>query len=96
MPAFFIATTRIKNPEKFQDYAGKATQSFARFGGELVVRGKAVETLAGKSKHQAVGVVRFPDMEALTAWYGSPEYQALIPLRKKAAHMTITAYEEPA
>jgi uncharacterized protein (DUF1330 family) len=96
MTAFFIATTTVKDMEKFQDYAGKAAQTFAPFGGELVIRGTADQTLAGASNHQAVSVVRFPDMEALEAWYRSPDYQALIPLRDDAAQMTLTTYQEPA
>jgi len=86
----------IKDAEKFQEYAGKAAQTFAPFSGELVVRGKAGDTLAGSSTHQAVGVVRFPDMAALKAWYRSPDYQALIPLRDDAVDMTLVTYEEPA
>jgi len=94
MTAFFIATMTVKDGEKFQEYGGKAAQTFAPFGGSLVVRGKAGDTLAGSSNHQAVGVVRFPDMEALKAWYHSPDYQALIPLRDEAADMTLVTYEE--
>jgi len=96
MPAFFIATTTVNDTEKFQEYAGKAAQTFAPFGGEMVIRGKAGDTLAGHSDHRAVGVVRFPDMAALKAWYRSPDYQALIPLRDDAAQITLVTYEEPA
>jgi uncharacterized protein (DUF1330 family) len=30
-----------------------------------------------------VVVIEFPNMEALNAWYSSPEYQPLIALRKQ-------------
>lgn len=96
MTAFFIATSVIKDAEKFQQYAGKVGPTLAPFGGELVIRGKAGETLSGTSNHQGVGVVRFADMEALNAWYRSPDYQALIPLREEAAEMTLVTYTEPA
>ncbi len=95
MAAFFVATSRIKDPQKFADYGSKAGASIAPFSGELVIRGKSVDTLAGGSDHQVVGVVRFPDMAALRAWYRSPDYQALIPLRDEAAEMTLVIYEEP-
>ena len=95
MTAFFIATTTVKDAEKFQEYAGKAAQTFAAFRGKLVTRGKVENTLAGDSNHQAVGVVSFPNMEALNGWYQSEEYQALIPLRDAAANMTLVAYSEP-
>lgn len=96
MSAFFIATTTIKDAGKFQEYASKAAKTFADFGGELVTKGKAEIALAGESDHQAVGVVRFPDLDSLNGWYRSPAYQALIPLRDDAANMTLVAYSVPA
>lgn len=96
MTAFFISTVTIKDAEKFQQYAGKAAQTFAAFGGELMLRGKAGDALAGSCSHQAVGAVRFADMDTLKTWYKSPDYQALIPLRDEAADMTLVTYQEPA
>ncbi len=96
MTAFFIAATSIKDMEKFQKYAAEAGKTLAPYGGELVLRGKAEKTLVGHAEHQAVGVVRFADMDALNNWYQSAAYQALIPLRESAADMTLTAYNEPA
>ena len=96
MSAFFIATSIVKDAEKFQEYAGKAGQSLAPFGGTLLTKGKAEKTLAGDSDHHVAGVISFPDMAALDGWYQSPEYQALIPLRDSAADMTLVSYSVPA
>lgn len=92
MSAFFIATSIIKDMEKFQEYAGKAGQTIVPFGGQLVTKGKAEKTLFGQSTHDVVGVIGFPDMDALDSWYQSPEYQALVPLRDSACDMTIVAH----
>jgi len=92
MSAFFIATVTVKNPEKMQAYAKAAADTFAPFGGEITLRGKAVATLAGDLDHENIGLVRFPDMDSLNRWFSSPAYQAIIPLRKEAADMTIVAY----
>lgn len=96
MPAFFVATVSVKDAGKFQDYAQKAEATFAAHGGELVLRGKAEAVLAGVLAHQAVGIVRFPDLGSLQAWFQSQAYQALIPLRDAAADMTIITYSMPA
>ena len=96
MSAFFIATSTIKDPEKFAEYGTKAGASLAPYGGKLVIKGKAAKALAGACNHQAAGIIRFADMETLNAWYQSPEYQALIPLRNEAVDMTLITYEEPA
>jgi uncharacterized protein (DUF1330 family) len=95
MSAFFIATVKIKDQEKFQEYASSTGPTLTPFGGELLKRGKAVSTLAGSSDHQMVGIIAFPDIDALDNWYQSDAYQALIPLRDSAADMTLTTYVEP-
>ena len=95
MPAFFIATSKIKNPDKFAEYGTKAGKTLAAHGGKLLIKGKAAETLAGHTDHQAVGVICFDDMQALKTWYHSNDYQALIPLRDEAVDMTLTTYEVP-
>lgn len=95
MAAFFVATSRIKDPKKLAEYGAKAGATFAPFGGELVVRGKTGDVLTGASDHQTVAVVRFPDTAAVKAWYQSSDYRALIPLRDEAVDMTMVSYEEP-
>jgi len=95
MTAFFVATSRIKDPQKYAEYGANAGATFAAFGGQLVVRGKAGDVLAGASDHQTIAVVRFPDTAAINGWYNSPAYQALIPLRDEAVDMTLVTYEEP-
>lgn len=95
MSAFFVATVRVKDPARFQDYAARAAETFQPFGGQPVLRGRAEGALAGTADHQAVGVVRFPDMRSLNDWYGSEDYQAIVPLRDAAADMTIVAYTVP-
>lgn len=92
MTAFFIATVSIKNPEKFQQYAAKAGETMAPFGGEAVLRGKSEKSLTGTTDHQAVGIVQFANMGQLNQWYNSDAYQAIIPLRNEAADMTIVTY----
>ena len=40
-----------------------------------------------------VVLLRFPSMAAAKAWYDSPAYQAVIPLREKAAKWRVTIVE---
>lgn len=96
MTAFFIVTTSVKDPEAYQAYTKSVGPTLAPFGGKAVLRGKADGVLAGVLTHQLVGIIEFPDLDALKAWHGSEAYQALIPLRSKAADMTITTYTVPA
>ncbi len=97
MTAFFVATAKVKSPEKFQEYASKAGASIAPHGGELVLRGKADDVLVGSiAKHETVGIIKFPDADALSNWFNSAAYQEIVPLRNEAADMTISSYIVPA
>lgn len=95
MTAFFVATVTVKDPAKFQEYAQKAGETLASYNGEPVLRGKANDALAGHVDHQAVGIVKFPDHGALSAWFHSDAYQMIVPLREEAADMTIVTYSVP-
>ncbi|VAW78618.1 hypothetical protein MNBD_GAMMA13-695 [hydrothermal vent metagenome] len=95
MSAFFVATSSIKDPEKFQLYAKKAGETFSRHAAEPVLRGKFEGILKGNADHHVVGIIKFPTVEALREWYDSDAYQALVPLRDEAADMTVCVYSVP-
>lgn len=95
MTAFFIATSRILDVEKYKQYGSKAGPTFAEYGGKLVTKGKTQEALDGKADYDVVAVVSFPDMEKLNEWYHSDAYQQLIPLRNQAAQMTLVSHIIP-
>lgn len=96
MSAYFIgAITKILDAEAFAEYASKTGATFPPFGGELLLRGKNAQDIVGENNQLATVVVRFPDMDAIHAWHDSDAYQALVPLRKKAIELTITAYQAP-
>lgn len=96
MTAFFVAHVKIKDPQKFQEYAQKAGETLVPHQGELVLRGKKDDVLAGHTDYQAVGIVKFPNPNALMAWFNSDAYQAIVALRDEAADMTIVTYSVPA
>jgi len=96
MTTFFVATATVKDPQKFQEYAKKAGETLVPHQGELVLRGKKDDVLAGHADHQTVGIIKFPSQDALKAWFNSDAYQAIIPLRNEAADMTIVTYSVPA
>ena len=49
--------------------------------------------LSGEHPHLDTVVIRFPDAKAAAEWYGSPAYQAIIPLREQAADVVLISYE---
>lgn len=93
MSALMISTITVKDPAKFQEYLAKTQEVARTFGAEIVFRGKLDRVLNGNGDHQLVVVARFPSAEKLNAWYDSPEYEPLIPLREEGSHMNMTAYD---
>ncbi|MCI4662010.1 MAG: DUF1330 domain-containing protein [Neomegalonema sp.] len=98
MSAFFIAIVTVKDPEKFKEYVASAGQTMAPFEGRFLTKGNAVDQSRATSfdlpaSHDAAGIFEFPSLTALKAWYASPDYQALIPLRTEAGDFTFTSYE---
>lgn len=90
--ALFVALVSVNDPERFLEYAGKAKETITAHGGEIQIRAQAESALTGELNHKSLAVIGFPDMNTLTKWYDSPEYQALIPLRDQASKMDITTY----
>jgi uncharacterized protein (DUF1330 family) len=93
MSAYVIGHITVKDPDKWQRYRERVPATLAAWGGEVVLRGRRVAVLSGDHAHADTVVIRFPDANAASAWYGSTEYQALIPLREEAASMVLICYE---
>ena len=93
MPAYVIGHITVKDPEKWAEYRSRVPATLEVWRAELVMRGRRIGVLSGEHEHNDVVVIRFPDAGAVTGWYTSPTYQALIPLREQAADMVLVSYE---
>ena len=94
MAAFLSVTIHVKDQVKLKQYISQVPATIAKHGGVKVSRGKVKNVLNGEAPYQLAAVFRFPNMDALDAWYASDEYQALISLREESADMNIVALEE--
>lgn len=61
-------------------YLERIDATLAPFGGRFVVHGGPYERLEGDWQGDVV-VLAFPGRAEAKAWYGSPAYQAILPLR---------------
>jgi uncharacterized protein (DUF1330 family) len=93
MPAYVIGHLTVKDPEKWAEYRSRVPVTLEPWRAELVLRGRRVDVLSGEHQYSDAVVIRFPDTAAVAGWYGSPAYQALIPLREQAADMVLISYE---
>ena len=85
MPAYAIAQLQdVSLGEDIAAYLRAVDDTFTPFGGRFLVHGSTVEALEGPWFGDLV-VVEFPDRDQAKAWYASPAYQAILPLRTRNA-----------
>ncbi|PXX92019.1 DUF1330 domain-containing protein [Marinobacter vulgaris] len=93
MTAYVIGQITVKDPAKWEEYRGKIPSTLSPWGAELVLRGTRAKVLSGQHPHTDTVVIRFPDMESVVEWHNSAAYQALVPLRTKAANLDLISCE---
>jgi len=93
MAAYWIGEHIVGDDAKFAEYLAAVVPMIERFGGRYLTRVGAHEVLDGGWRPNRVVVIEFPDIEAIRALYGSPEYQPLIALRHSAATDVIIAVD---
>lgn len=94
MPAYLIGHMTIKDPAQWAIYVEGVKKSLLPFAAEVLFRGRQTAVLAGEPPYPLTVVIRFADDATLQAWYRSADYQALIPIRDRAADVVIAAYDE--
>lgn len=85
MPAYLVAEIEVLDPETYAAYRARTPAAIAAHGGRFLVRGGTVEAKEGEPPRGRVVIVAFPDMAAARRFYGSSEYQAILPLRLAAS-----------
>jgi uncharacterized protein (DUF1330 family) len=81
MAAYFVFHNRVHDAAKFQEYHAKAAATLAPYPYEIVVVAARSEVIEGDTALPQTIVLKFESREAAKAWYHSPAYQAVLPLR---------------
>jgi len=83
LAAYLIAEHIITDAAGFEEYRTRVGPMIARYGGRYLTKGGTHKLPEGGHwSPERVVIIEFPDMDSLNRWYGSPEYQPLIALRK--------------
>jgi len=86
-PAYVISEAdAITDPTGIKEYGAKVRETLAPFDGHyhFVVRGGKTESLDGDAPPKGVVVLAFDTSEQAHAWYDSPAYAAIRPIRLAA------------
>lgn len=92
--AYAVGHITVKDVAAWDEYRSRVPATLAPWGAELVFRGALQTVLAGQCPHSDIVVIRFPSQQALDGWHASPAYQALLPVRQRAAEVTLLGYSD--
>lgn len=84
MAAYFILHNRIRDGHSLDGYIPKALDSWAPYEPEVLVLEENSQVIEGNTEYPRTIVVRFKSRADAEAWYNSPEYRAIRPLRLAA------------
>ena len=83
MAAYWVARSKVNNPEQYKRYTDLVPAIIQKFGGKIMARGGKFKILEGPEKFHRFIVIEFPSLEQAVACHDSPEYQQASAFRKK-------------
>ncbi|MEM7777674.1 MAG: DUF1330 domain-containing protein [Pseudomonadota bacterium] len=89
---YVIARANVTDPEKWSQYAAKASEAMKIYGGTPIVRGGRCEVAEGEGRARNVVIV-FESFEAARAYAHSQEYADARALRAGAGVIDIVVVE---
>jgi uncharacterized protein (DUF1330 family) len=90
-PVYMIAINDVSDQERYaKEYVSPAQKSVKDRGGEYIAAGPGTQ-VAGNLPRGPVVILRWDSMEALQAWYNSPDFQAALKIGEKYAKFNIVA-----
>ncbi len=89
---YVVGRISVLDAAKWDEYRSRVPATLAPWNGELVFRGELASALIGEEAHSDIVVIRFADVASAQAWFSSPAYQALTPLREQAARVVLSIY----
>ena len=85
-PAYFVAEFQVTDPEGIKPYSAKVESTFKPYSGRFIVRGGVMHVKEGFGAQGRLIMIQFDSLAQAHAWYNSPEYQALIPIRHRSGN----------
>jgi uncharacterized protein (DUF1330 family) len=93
MAAYVLVDLTVTDPATMEEYRKQVPATIAKYGGRILVRGGAHQTLEGDWKPNRLVVLEFPSMDAIRRWYDSEDYREPKALRLKAGRANLVIVE---
>jgi uncharacterized protein (DUF1330 family) len=84
-PGYVIAEVEVNDPQTMQKYGAKVPETLAPFNHHYVILSDKIQALEGEPPKGGIVMIAFDSVEKARAWYDSPAYAAIRPLRQSAA-----------
>jgi uncharacterized protein (DUF1330 family) len=81
MATYMVFHNRVHNRPQMQEYLPKALPTLAPYKHEILVFEESSKVFEGQTNLPRTIVVKFESRDVALAWYNSPEYQAVLPMR---------------
>ncbi|MBA8879162.1 DUF1330 domain-containing protein [Phyllobacterium myrsinacearum] len=85
-PAYYIAEFEVTDREALKPYTQQVESTFAPFSGRYIVRGGSMDALEGDTPKSRLVIIVFDSLEQARAWYSSPQYASIRPIRQHSGH----------
>lgn len=78
---YVVVNVKVKNAERYPEYARLASQTVVKFGGRYLTRGAAPDIKEGHPQLARFVILEFPSLADAQRWYDSEEYKPIRALR---------------
>jgi uncharacterized protein (DUF1330 family) len=92
-PAYVIAEVQVTDPDTFKQYLAVLPGTLAPYKVRTLARANPVALDNSTPPAGSLVVLAFNSMEDVKAWWNSPAYQAIIPLREKSTKTRVYAVQ---
>lgn len=93
MSAFLIADIDMKDAGTYADYRTANLDIVNEFGGQYVALSSEIKAHEGDQAPRRTVIMKFPNMNAISAFYASPAYAKLRKIRWKISDSKLVAIE---
>ena len=90
--AYYVSEFELRDLEGIKPYSQQVEATFTAFSGRYLVRGGQTASLEGDETKRIV-MIAFDSMALAQAWYDSPAYLAIRPIRLKSANSRVFIVE---
>ena len=92
-PAYLLAEVQVTDPDTWKQYLAALPSKMAPYRTRTLARANPVAVDSSTPPAGNLVIIAFNNMEDVKAFWNSPAYQAIIPLREKSAKTRAYAVE---